>query len=389
MHHLDDGTLRRILDEPLAVASNAQDHYERCADCQERGRRMREDAGVAAGALAWGASAVAPSEAYARFAERVSADRGARAAANPVERVLDFYRWNGRRYIAPVAAVLAAAAVVLLFTFTPVGTLAQNFLTIFEPQQFVAVNISKGQLEYLPDLEAFGTIVQHGEPAHRAAASAAQASALTGVPVRLPSYVPPSVPRTMRIEAGARDYASFTFSAAKARAYAAQARRPMPPMPPGLDGSRLTLQVGPMVVVVYGKAPAVTRRDAHTKVSRDDAELGDLPPLVVVESAAPRVSSTGATAREIQSYLLGMPGVPPELAAEIRAIGDPSTTMPIPVPIDKAYSQDVIVDGAKGLAVGDNTGVGGMIVWQENGIVYGVGGALPQRELMEVAESLR
>jgi hypothetical protein len=145
-----------------------------------------------------------------------------------------------------------------------------------------------------------------------------------------------------------------------------------------------------MVMIGYGALPNPRDEKARARaVHRGDESDMQLPPLVIVESVAPHVTSTGATAREIETYLLQMPGVAPQLAAEIRAIGDPSTTMPIPVPIDKAFAQNVVVDGVTALAVGDNTGVGGMIVWQKNGIVYGVGGAMAQRDLMEVARSLR
>jgi len=383
MPHLDDGTLRRLIDEPYAVPSHEQRHYADCATCQARGASIREEARSVADALGGADASIDAATAFGRFAGRAG------SSPSVGDRLEDIYRWRGRRFVAPIAAILAAAAVLLVFAFTPVGTVAQSFLTIFEPRQFVAIGISKGELDYLPDLASFGTMVQHGAPAHREVANASQAMAFSGVPLRLPTWIPPSVPRSIHFGVGDRASASFTFSAAKARAYAAAAHRPMPPMPRGLDGSVLTLQVGPMVVIGYGQLPQSGKPRPNGKRGDDDSDLANLPPLVIVESAAPRVSSSGATAAAIESYLLAMPGVAPQLAEQIRAIGDPSTTMPIPVPIDKSFSQDVVVDGSKGLAIGDDTGVGGMIVWQRNGIVYGVAGALPQRELMEVAQSLR
>ena len=388
MRHLDDGTLRRIVDEPLAVPTLARQHYDACKECQTRGDQIREQARFVADALSGAGPPADAGSAYGRFAGLLASDATSGTSIGVGERIADFYRWSGRRVVAPVAASLAAAAVVLVFAFTPVGTLAQNFLTIFEPRQFVAINVSKGELQYLPDLQSFGTMTQHSEPVHRDVANPAQAAVLGGFPVRVPSWTPAGVPRSVHFTVMSRGFASFTLSADKARAYAASARRPMPAMPPGLNGSVLTLQVGPMVVISYGSASQMPRERPHAR-GRDESDMRDLPPLVVVEAVAPRVSSTGATAREIETYLLAMPGVAPQLADEIRAIGDPSTTMPIPVPIDKAYSQNVSVDGAAGLAVGDDTGVGGLIVWQKNGIVYGVGGALPQRQLAEVAQSLR
>lgn len=405
MRHADDGALRRMLDEPFAVASDVKRHVESCDQCRARAATIADEADAAAAVLGDArATAVDAVSAYSRFVAR---ERSA-APRVPVRlaRVLGDRR---RRYIAPAIATLAAAAVVLAFVFTPIGTLAQNFLTIFEPQTFVAINVSKGELQYMPDLKSFGTMTQQGASQHREIATPAQASALTHIPARLPSYLPPALPRQTHYYAVSPISAAFQFSAARARAYAASVHRPIPPMPAGLDGSVLTLHAGPMIVVTYGASlPSAEIRHsaaqrvrsggtvddessgASTQVQREQHDdISDLPPLVVVEAVAPRVYSTGATAREIEAYLLSMPGVAPQLASEIRAIGDPSTTMPIPVPIDKSYSQQIAIDGARGLAIGDNTGVGGMIVWQKNGIVYGVYGAMQQRQLLEVAQSLR
>jgi hypothetical protein len=159
----------------------------------------------------------------------------------------------------------------------------------------------------------------------------------------------------------------------------------MPVMPASIDGSVLTLTAGPMVVETFG-AP-IDRSAFHRHRGDDESDM-PFQQLAIVQSAAPVVSSSGATARDIEGYLLSLPGISPQLAAEIRAIGDPSTTMPIPVPVDKAFAQNVIVDGVPALAVGDDTGVGGVIVWQKNGMLYGVAGTQRQRDLMEIAQSL-
>lgn len=397
MRHLDDGTLRRMVDEPLSLSSQAQRHYADCSSCRARRAAIEADARAVESAVA--RPRPLTGDAQATYVKVMHAAASASPSARPkaTQRFEDFFRWRMGTAATPIIAAALAAAAVLMLLFTPVGTVAQNFLTIFEPRQFVAIPVSKGEFQYMPDLQSFGTIVEHPTLDSRGrivpgreVSSAAQAFALTGLRVRQPAWLPASVPHAVRYGVAPRTTASFTFSAAKARSYAAGAHRPMPAMPPGLDGSTLTLQVGPMVMIGYGTMPI----DQHavggprSRHRHDDGNF-DLPPLVIVEGFAPQVRSTGATAREIEGYLLQMPGVPAQLADAIRAIGDPTTTMPIPVPVDKAFSQNVTVDGVSGLAIGDDTGVGGMIVWQKNGIVYGVGGALRQRDLMEIARSLR
>jgi hypothetical protein len=116
---------------------------------------------------------------------------------------------------------------------------------------------------------------------------------------------------------------------------------------------------------------------------------GDIPSLVVAEAAQPRIRSTGATAQEIEDYLLEQPGVSPQLAAEIKAIGDPTTALPIPLPVERATAQTVQVQGVSGLAVGDNTGLGSGVIWEKDGVVYGVAGALPESQILAIANSLQ
>jgi hypothetical protein len=47
-----------------------------------------------------------------------------------------------------------------------------------------------------------------------------------------------------------------------------------------------------------------------------------------------------------------------------------------------------MVQGRSGLLVGDNTGVFSVVIWEENGVVYGVGGALTSGQVLHVANSL-
>ena len=247
MRHADDGALRRMLDEPFAVSSDVKRHIDGCEQCRARAATIVQEAEAAKAALGTApASGVDAVSAYSRFIARQTTS--ARSDAG-------FHRLIGagrRRFVAPAIGALAAAALVLAFLFTPIGTLAQSFLTIFEPHTFVAINISKGELQYMPDLKSFGTMAQQGATQHREVATAGLASALTHIPGRLPSYLPPSLSREAHYYAISPVSAAFRFSAARARAYAASVHKPIPPMPPGLDGSVLTLHAGPMIVVTYG-----------------------------------------------------------------------------------------------------------------------------------------
>ena len=161
-----------------------------------------------------------------------------------------------------------------------------------------------------------------------------------------------------------------------ARIWAASAAalgRTAPPMPAKLDGSTLVLTGGPAILVSYG---------AGTQAATGAT-------LFVGVARAPVVSSDGASVAEIQAYLLSQPGVSPALAAQIRAMGDPASTLPVPVPLGQASATTVSVHGTSGLFIGDSTGLGSGVLWQQDGLVYVVGGSLTQAQVIAVANSLR
>jgi hypothetical protein len=382
--HLTDGTLRRLLDETPTLPS-ASAHLERCVRCRARLARIGDVADAVGPALAVSGSAILP--------EGVAAAQiRARLLTSPVAR-------PAHRRLRGGAFAWAAAAVILVggFALAPVRTAATNFLTIFEPRQFVAIPITRtdaAQLRALPDLGAYGTFRGDKHIAHTEVGSAAAAARLAHVPVLVPAYLPAGLDPRAHFSVLGPATNSFTFSATRARGTLAPAHARLSPMPSNLEGSTLQATIGPVVVGIYsphGSAPFFEhvrpqiRRGERFKRVRGDDFTG----LAVVQAPAPRVWSTGASVAEIETYLLAQPGVPPQLAAQIRAIGDPTATLPIPIPIEREYAQPVVVQGERGLGIGDNTGLGAAVLWQTRGRIYAVAGTYSAREILAVANSVR
>src|SRR5580765_2920271 len=169
--------------------------------------------------------------------------------------------------------------------------------------------------------------------------------------------------------------ATFTFSAAKTTQAAAAQKRTPPPMPANIDGSKLFITGGPAVVAFYTDATATGATSASGATGPSGASpFSGMPRLIVAQGKPPVVQSDGVTVDQLQSYLLAQPGISPQLAAQIRAIKDPSSTLPVPIPVDMATSKKVTVQGVEGIFVGDSTGLGSAVIWQKDGIVYGVAG---------------
>jgi hypothetical protein len=271
-------------------------------------------------------------------------------------------------------AGLAAAAILLIVIFAaPLGTMAGNFLTIFQPKQFAAVDVTSMRNGHLlPNLQAFGTLHHGTRMVERRLVSLQQAAQLAGFHVAVPAKVPDSLPLPARYGLASGFDESFTFSAKKAGATATRAGGSLPPMTQHLDGTTINVAFGPLVYQTWGTSQG---KDATG--------------LVIVEAKSPVVRSTGATLQELESYLLALPNVSPELADQIRAIGDLSTTLPVPFMGDKQTAQNVTVNGVQGVAIGDNTGIGAGVIWQKDGVIYFVGGSLKEDQVLDVANGLR
>jgi anti-sigma factor RsiW len=111
--------------------------------------------------------------------------------------------------------------------------------------------------------------------------------------------------------------------------------------------------------------------------------------LAIVQAPVPTIASSGPPLHTLVDWFVRQPGVPPHLAAQVRAIGDPAQTLPIPIRFDEQTATRVAVDGVRGLAIGDETGIGSTVVWTKGGVLYAVGGTLAQSALLTIANDLR
>lgn len=368
MKHISEALLRRLIDDPLILGAAERRHLESCEACRTRSVGIAADHATVARLLSAPTPAVDPGAGWRAIKER---GLGPQALLPPVVRTLAARVQINRTPAVRTAAAVAIAAV-LVIGMVVTGA-AANLLTIFEPNRVTAVPVTVTELQGLPDLSAYG-IIKVATPAVLQSVTDAQtAGAQTGLRVLQPASLPATVTGPAAFAVVSQGTGSFTFSAAKARAAAQQEGKALPPMPANIDGSTLYLTVGPVVIQSYGAG----------------ADGRQLPSLVIAQSRAPTVQSSGVSVSQLENYLLAQPGISSELAAQIRAIGDPSQTMPIPIPVNMATSHQVHVQGVPAVAIGDSSGLGSIIVWVRGGVVYAVGGTLTEDQVLQVANSLR
>jgi hypothetical protein len=366
--HLSDGTLRRIVDDPDANHGADARHLESCPACQGRLKSVTEDARSITSLLAAPELKVDVASAFNRV-QAAPAARPRFGLRVPVARP------GSRPMVLAFAA--AVAAVALLAT-----VIAQD-KNVFAPNTVTAVPVTLADMQSLSQLSAYGDVSWTKRPDLQIVTSAAEAQSISGL--KPPTVkVPTGVSTTVTYAATPKATAVFTFSKEKAAASAAQAGKTLPALPAGMEGAKLTVTVGPAVAEIFGnmKPPA----------DGSDASQLNLPQLVVAESSAPVATSTQVTVKQLEDYLLAQPGISAQLKAAIKAIGDPSTTLPIPVPVEYATSSKITVQTASGsvngVALGDNTGVGAGVIFVNHGVVYVVIGSIKLQDAREIANHL-
>lgn len=354
-----------MVDDPDARVGADAAHLEVCAECQARSRTIAEDASSVATMLAVPDAQVDVARAFAR----VSREQAARPA--PLLR-LPVMRPASRPALALVAAVMVAAIAVVAFAFSGL---------FYKPATVQTVPVTVADVQALAQLADYGSVTWTKQPDLHVVTSASDAEAVAGFSAPTASGLPKGVSTTITYAAMPEAQAVFTFSADKAAAAAARHGKTAPSLPAGMNGATLTVTVGPAIGEVYGNLSNPSDTGGANDIN--------LPQLVVAKSAAPTATSTQVSVKQLEDFILAQPGISPELQKAVRAIGDPSTTLLIPVPVQYASSTQVTVQGTSGVALGDNTGVGAGVVWVKNSYVYVVAGSIKQSDAIDIANNLK
>jgi anti-sigma factor RsiW len=357
-----------MIDDPDARTGVDARHLQACPECEARFQAVSKDA-LAISSL------LAVPDPHINVAQALQRVRSAPDAQPRFGFRLPVARPGSRPMVIAFAAAVVAVALLV------VGV-AQGGV-VFAPSSVTPVPVTLADMQALSQLSAYGTVSWTKQPQFQVAASAADAATVSGG-LQAPKVksLPQGVSSTITYAAMSQAVAVFTFSADKAAAAAAGTGKALPKMPAGMDGVKLTVTIGPAVGEVYGDLKPPTG---------SDVSQANLPELIVGKSSAPTATSSSSqiTVKQMESYLLTLPGISPDLAAAIKAIGDPSTTLPIPVPIQYATSSKVEINGVQGIALGDNTGVGSGVIWVKDGIVYAVAGTIKQSDAINIADNLK
>jgi len=364
MPHPTDGTLRRLLDEPVGVADVDRTHVAGCPGCLSRLAATQQDAAVAGAALQIETAADVDAG-WQRLSHAVTAERTRQAVSAAGSGTRRPARWR----MAWRSPIVAAAGVVALLAGAGTAA-ATNWLQIFHTERIAPVTAPQADLISMPDLSDFGELVVTEPVDVRPVADAAAAAQATGLAVPQVSELPRGVTGEPWYHVSGRASAVFTFSAEQTARTAAAAGETVPPPPPGLDGSQFRLVAGPGFAAFWSQNRPV-------------------PALVVARAGAPTAHSSGVPFDMARDYLLSLPILPENVATQLRGFSADGTTLPLFMSTEKLTSSTADVDGVPATVFASRDGTTAGVVWVDDGTVNAVAGSLSSDEVLSVARNLR
>lgn len=368
MGHIADGTLRRLVDDPLAVSDDDVAHLAFCQRCRAHRAQVAGDAAAAAALVMRPQPVPDVDRAWDRLRGTANRPHGhLRGGVRPV--VSTGNRWRAlpvpHRPAAAAAAlvIVAAASAVVITTALSHGTQsppASEPNAIETLASVVGLNGSQtlGGFDQPSGSVAlpFGVLSWSSAGTRHAVASVAAARQASGLGVSLPAAVPQGVGSPDVFVVQPEVTAKVVLSGAAG----------------GLAGSSLLATAGPAVLVEYGSASSA---------------LG-LPTLAVFEMARPRLSALGSSVSAVESFVLSRHDLPASAGEYLRLLSDPGALSTVPLPQGAAMTR-VQIDGSPGLLVTDpSVGASGVVWTSGEGTVDAAIGLLDSHDILDVADQL-
>ncbi len=255
---------------------------------------------------------------------------------------------------------VAAAILLILISFPATNVLADKFLALFRVQQFQPVNIDSQQsaqtlfttLQNIGDLQP----QQSNTEGNRQNLTQAEAEKIIGYHVLLPNHLPAGVSGTQNITVMGGEQVTYTFDAAKARAYLSKNGQSSVAIPTVLVGASYTITVPPSVNVSYSSCPLGKAGCQQSKS------------FFIHEVAGPTVASNGnASITQLRDFLLSLPNLSTSARELLKHLDEQTGTIPVPIP-PQASAEQVTIHGTSGLLLTSSNM--SAAIWETQGIVH-------------------
>lgn len=283
--------------------------------------------------------------------------------------------WQSLRYRHWRAALVGTALVFLLvavMAVDPLRAAAGRFLGVFRVQNFAVIQVPSGQEARLREFkDQVFSEPQFEKKAPQHVNSAAEADKLVNFKVLTPGYLPAAAKEQTRFDVeGARKARSHVNVAAARTLLEASGLDPKG-LPADRDSMDVSADIPAGVVMEYGSGKSA---------------------VAIIQGPSPKVNvPEDVDMAQLGEVGLRLLGVPADKAEQMAANIDWGTTLVVPVPSDVGAVEERPIRGATGYVMTEKTDKGqhSILFWQENGILYAVGGQLSADMLAQIAESLQ
>jgi hypothetical protein len=389
--HPTEGQLRAFLDGESSETEMARlrAHFESCPSCRLHAESMQAYTGQVTAALAALDATPAESAALTRDARSHF-----EAYSSTKEKITMFQKMFAPRFRLAWAALIVFVVLATAFSLPPVRAFADNVLGIFRVKQVSVVpfdplnlpqNFNVNQ-QTITQLMAQNLQIETVGKAQEGV-TAAEASNLAGIPVRLPtsSKLPASTP-TLSVQPGTK--LSFKVDLARIQSILSEAGFGDIQLPKQLDGATVKADLPQIVTAVYGDLQ-IPDRGPGAKPDMGAKWCNNC--AVLVQLTSPTIQTPdGVDLAAIGQAYLRLTGMTAAEAQSFSQTVDWSTTLVIPVP-NFATHDTVSVDGVNGMFIQGSTDNGNqyLLIWVKDNIVYGLTGYGSSQDAVDIANSLK
>lgn len=269
-------------------------------------------------------------------------------------------------------SALAVGVVVLLLVVVPyIRDAGQQFLNLFRVQEVQTVQLTQEFLDSLPEPDA--ELIQWveepvgGEPREVTLAEAEEA---LGFRLMLPAAVPETLQSEPIVRITDAEEAAFTVDLPVARNYIWALGGDGAILPDAMEGAVFRVTMPQVGLLFYP--------------SKADSEQG----VRLMQTTSPTLSVPDEIDMDtIREGLLELEILPVELAAQLRAIEDWQSTLPLP--LVEGMSEEVDIGSATAVRFFDVDEEDSMLVWVDQGRIHVLTSDMPEIDLAAFAESIR
>lgn len=295
-----------------------------------------------------------------------------------------------------VGALVLVIAIAM--AFAPVRVWANNFLSLFRVEQVTVIQVDPEQIaaqleNSSVDFESLlsDDLKFEGSQETIQVATASEAAAQAGFPVRLPSTAEENL--EMEVVKGGK--MTFEIDLPRIQALLEAIGRPDLVLPEALDGATVTLDIPPSVSARWGSCLVDLKASRPEGFDPDDPRSFPTPDCTsLIQMPSPTVvAPPGVDINQLGEVYLQLLGMSREEAASFAANIDWATTFVLPLPRYDVSYRTVNMDGVEATVIqdarGGQHGDYAMVIWIKDGILYALSGPGDVASAIELGNSLK